>query len=207
VQPYPPRAPGRPRNVVATAGFVWALVGAVLSLVPIIGVIAWVASPVGLVLSVVALGLATRREGAGRGLAIAGTVLGVVGLVLCVVWASVVVAAFDHLTPPSTSTPYTPPPPPADLDRTAPEVTLEVTGSASASVTRTTPDGSRTSTSEALPFRVTLPTPPTAIVSVIASHVGAPDQGPLTCTISQGGRVLMTRTETGPYPVAVCTAW
>ncbi|HWN29619.1 MAG TPA: DUF4190 domain-containing protein [Actinomycetospora sp.] len=89
--PQPPYAP--PSNGMATAGFVVALVGAVLALIPFLGIVAWLISPVGLVLSVVGTNMAARRQGSGRGLAVAGIVLGVVGLLICFLWASAFAAA------------------------------------------------------------------------------------------------------------------
>lgn len=94
--PYPPYQPHygapppyqqQPSNGMATGGFVVALVGVVLSLVPFLGIVAWVISPVGLVLSVVGLTAASRKGGTGRGLAIAGVILGGLGLLICMLWA------------------------------------------------------------------------------------------------------------------------
>lgn len=82
--PVPPPAP---RNGLATGGFVVALIGAVLALIPIIGIVSWVLSPVGLVLSIAGL-VAASRSGVGRGLAIAGVVLGAVGLLICMIWVA-----------------------------------------------------------------------------------------------------------------------
>ncbi|WP_433781915.1 DUF4190 domain-containing protein [Actinomycetospora sp. CA-101289] len=95
--PYPP-----PSNGLATAGFVVALVGAVLALVPFLGIVAWVISPVGLVLSIVGMTAAGRRQGTGRGLAVAGIVLGVVGLLICFLWVSAMAAATSGSTTSST---------------------------------------------------------------------------------------------------------
>ena len=95
----PPPVP-EPRNPLATAGFVVALVGAVLALIPILGIVSWVISPVGLVLSIVGLVQVGSRGGVGRGLATAGLVLGAVGLLVCVIYAAAFASAVG-----STSTP------------------------------------------------------------------------------------------------------
>lgn len=87
--PVPPPAP---RNGLATAGFVVALIGAIFAFIPIIGMVSWVLSPVGLVLSVVGIVMASRH-GVGRGLAIAGAVLGVIGLLICMVWVAAIGSA------------------------------------------------------------------------------------------------------------------
>ncbi|GAA4776861.1 hypothetical protein GCM10023200_06950 [Actinomycetospora chlora] len=84
-QPYLPPPP-RPNGGLATGGFVVALVGAVLALIPILGIVSWVLSPLGLVLSLVGLNRIPR--GQGRGLGTAGAILGAVGLLICMLWAS-----------------------------------------------------------------------------------------------------------------------
>jgi hypothetical protein len=97
-QPYLP--PPRPSGGLATGGFVVALVGAVLALVPILGVVSWVLSPLGLVLSLVGLNRIPRGQ-QGRGLGIAGAILGAVGLLICMLWAS----AFSNAMSSRSSTP------------------------------------------------------------------------------------------------------
>ncbi|GAA4840154.1 hypothetical protein GCM10023201_32500 [Actinomycetospora corticicola] len=87
-----PVPPPEPRNGIATAGFVVALVGAVLALIPIIGIVSWVISPVGLVLSIAGI-VAASKHGVGRGLAIAGAVLGVIGLIICMIWVAAIGSA------------------------------------------------------------------------------------------------------------------
>lgn len=79
--------PQQRSNGLGTAGFVTALVGAVLALVPLVGIVSRVICPVGLVLSVVGFVLASQRGGAGRGLSVTGIVLAVVGLIACSIYA------------------------------------------------------------------------------------------------------------------------
>ncbi|MDT7741930.1 MAG: hypothetical protein QOE59_1008 [Actinomycetota bacterium] len=110
----PPRPAAEQRsNGVATGGFVVALIGAIFSVIPAIGVVAWVLAPLGLVLSIV--GLLRAHQLGSRKLAIAGTVLGAIGLLICFVWAAVFFASLGHttssttsVTRPSYSTPYVP---------------------------------------------------------------------------------------------------
>jgi hypothetical protein len=85
------------RNGLATGGFVVALIGAVIALIPFLGIVSWVISPVGLILSAVGLALALRR-GVGRGLSIAGVVLGIVGIVICSIYAASFAAAVNGTT-------------------------------------------------------------------------------------------------------------
>ena len=81
---YPPPMPPQRSNGLATGGFVVALIGAVLSIVPFLGVVAWVIAPIGLILS--SIGLTRARQQGGRGLALSGVVLGLVALVICSLW-------------------------------------------------------------------------------------------------------------------------
>ncbi|GAA4920518.1 DUF4190 domain-containing protein [Actinomycetospora succinea] len=104
----PPQPPQQQSNGIATGGFVVALVGAVLALVPFLGIVSWVISPVGLVLSIVGLTAASRKGGAGRGLATAGIILGAVGLLICTLWAIGFAGAVSESNS-GTSTSYTAP--------------------------------------------------------------------------------------------------
>jgi hypothetical protein len=92
---YQAYGPHQESNGLATGGFVTALVGAVLALVPILGIVAWVISPVGLILSIVGMSAASRRGGTGKGLATAGIVLGAIGLLICMLWVAGFAAAAD----------------------------------------------------------------------------------------------------------------
>ncbi|MHC1557555.1 hypothetical protein ACR9E3_01280 [Actinomycetospora sp. C-140] len=96
---YDQQSRGQPqqRNGLATGGFVVALIGAVIALIPFLGIVSWVISPVGLILSAVGLALALRR-GVGKGLSIAGVVLGVVGIVICSIYAASFAAAVNGTT-------------------------------------------------------------------------------------------------------------
>jgi hypothetical protein len=106
-QPYGPPSYGQPpyrqpTNGVAVAGFVVAIVGLVISFVPFLGIVSWVICPVGLVLSIVGMTVATKRAGAGRGMAIAGIILSAIGLVICFLWAITFAAATNGSTTGST---------------------------------------------------------------------------------------------------------
>ncbi|MEJ2886141.1 hypothetical protein [Actinomycetospora aeridis] len=97
-QPYfPPTGPLQRSNSMATTGFVVALVGAVLSIIPLLGMVAWIVAPAGLVLSIIGLVRAGRLGG--RGMAVAGVALGGLGLLICTIWVFGLAAA----SPPSSS--------------------------------------------------------------------------------------------------------
>lgn len=101
-QPYYP-PPAQRSNGLATAGFVVALCGAVLAVIPLLGVVAWIVAPVGIVLSIV--GLARSGEVGSRGLSIWGVVLGALGLLICMLWLVGFAAATSSTAGSSYSTP------------------------------------------------------------------------------------------------------
>lgn len=126
--PPPPYPQQQPSHGMATGGFVVALVGAVLSLIPFLGIVSWVISPVGLVLSIVGLTAATRKNGAGRGLAIAGVILGGLGLLVCMLWAIGFAGAVSE-SQTGTSTSYTAPSSSAPSSAAAPTSAAAPAGS------------------------------------------------------------------------------
>lgn len=89
--PSPPAAPtpGQPKNGLGTAGFVLGLIGLIFAFIPLIGVVAWPLTILGLIFG--ALGTARARSGkaTNKGLAITGLVLSVIGLVICIIWTAV----------------------------------------------------------------------------------------------------------------------
>ena len=95
LQPAPPPYGPHPRNGAGTAAFVLGLVGAVFSLIPFIGVIAWFLVIPGLVLALVGLARASAGTANNRGMSIAGLVLSVVGLLVCFAYAATFAAAFS----------------------------------------------------------------------------------------------------------------
>ncbi|GLZ50283.1 hypothetical protein Acsp06_64680 [Actinomycetospora sp. NBRC 106375] len=82
--PYAATVAPQASNGLATGGFVVALCGAVLSIIPFLGIVAWIVAPVGLILSII--GLTRSAQQGGRGLAISGVVLGAAALFICLLW-------------------------------------------------------------------------------------------------------------------------
>ena len=72
------RGPG-----MAAASLIFGVLGLMLVWIPLIGMIAWVLSPLGLVLGLVAL-----SNPNGRGVAIAGVTCSAIGVAACVGWAT-----------------------------------------------------------------------------------------------------------------------
>lgn len=72
-------------NGLATASLVLGILSMICVWIPIIGMIAWILAPLGLILGLVALGKPT-----GRGMAIAGAVCSGLGLLGCLAWLFVI---------------------------------------------------------------------------------------------------------------------
>ena len=70
-----------PANGMAIGSLIFGILSIVTAIIPIIGVIAWVLAPIGLV-----LGFLARKKPGGQGLAIAGIVTSAIGLVICILW-------------------------------------------------------------------------------------------------------------------------
>ena len=75
-------------NGLATASLVLGILSLVTVWIPIIGMIAWILAPLGLVLGLVALG-----KPSGRGMAIAGSICSGIGLIGCFAWVLLLGAA------------------------------------------------------------------------------------------------------------------
>lgn len=74
----------QPKNGIATAGFVLALVTIFLGWIPFFGWIMWV---LGLVFSAIGLSKAKKANGKGKGLAIAGLVISLIGVAILIIMA------------------------------------------------------------------------------------------------------------------------
>lgn len=83
--PTPPVLP-RNRNGLGTAGFVLGLLAALFSLLPLIGVIAWPMSILGLIFGIIGISQVRQGRADNKGMAITGTVLSAIGLVICIAW-------------------------------------------------------------------------------------------------------------------------
>lgn len=87
--PSPPMpVPNQSRNGLGTAGFVLGLVGLIFAFIPIIGIIAWPLTILGLVFGIVGTLRANRGQASNKGLAITAVVLSAIGLVICVLWTA-----------------------------------------------------------------------------------------------------------------------
>ncbi len=74
--PRPPQS-----NGLAVASLVLGILSILFAWIPIIGLIAWILAPLGLVFGLVALG-----KPVGKGMAIAGSICSGIGLLICLLW-------------------------------------------------------------------------------------------------------------------------
>lgn len=90
---YQPYDRTTPKNGLGVAGMVLGIIGLVFSFIPVVGLIAWPLSIVGVVLSGVGVNYVRTGRADNKGVAIAGLVTSVIALVMCVLWVTVFVAA------------------------------------------------------------------------------------------------------------------
>ncbi|MCR6483673.1 DUF4190 domain-containing protein [Amycolatopsis sp. OK19-0408] len=81
------------KNGLGTAGFVLGLVGLIFAFIPIIGVVAWPLTILGLIFGIIGTLRAGRGQANNKGMAITGTVLSAIGLVICFIWTVALGAA------------------------------------------------------------------------------------------------------------------
>lgn len=122
----PPTQQPRPQNGLGTAAFVLGLLAALFSWIPIVGVIGWPLSILGLVFGIVGITKVNRKLATNKGLAISGTALAAVGLVLCILWTvafgaasgagGTTSSALDGAAPAAPAAPGAPAAPAADPD-------------------------------------------------------------------------------------------
>jgi len=87
--PVPPMsAPVQPKNGLGTAGFVLGLVGLLFAFIPLIGVVAWPLTILGLIFGIIGTLRANRGQASNKGLAVTAVVLSAIGLVICVIWTA-----------------------------------------------------------------------------------------------------------------------
>ncbi|HWD04834.1 MAG TPA: DUF4190 domain-containing protein [Amycolatopsis sp.] len=81
-------APTQPKNGFGTTGFVLGLVGLIFAFIPLIGVVAWPLTILGLIFGIIGLVRANRGQANNKGMAVTAIVLSVIGLVICIVWTA-----------------------------------------------------------------------------------------------------------------------
>ncbi|AXB48229.1 hypothetical protein A4R43_02630 [Amycolatopsis albispora] len=116
--PTPPpvmQAPSQPRNGLGTAGFVLGLVGLIFAFIPLIGIVAWPLTILGLIFGVIGLQRANRGQSTNKGMAIAAIALSAIGLVICIIWT----AAFGKAVNDTANSLPTPAAPPVVADTAA----------------------------------------------------------------------------------------
>ena len=108
--PYPQShhiaTPPPMNNGLGTAALVLGILGAIFSVVPISGVIAWPMVILGLVFGIVGFVRAKNGKANNQGVALSGAILSGIGLILCIAWTAVFAEAASN---PSTVAPVTAP--------------------------------------------------------------------------------------------------
>lgn len=84
--------PKPPRNGLGTTALVLGILAVLFAMIPIIGMIAWPLSILGLIFGIIGVVRLRSGKADNKGVAISGTVLSAIGLILCIVW----VAAFSN---------------------------------------------------------------------------------------------------------------
>lgn len=105
--PAPAPAPA-PKNGLGTAALVLGILGALFSLIPFIGIIAWPLVILGLIFGIIGFFRSRSGKATNGGVAIAGAILSLIGLVICVMYASAFTSAISNLPAPPASVPSTP---------------------------------------------------------------------------------------------------
>lgn len=94
-----------PKNGIGLTAMILGIVGFVLSLIPLIGVVAWPLVILGLIFGMIGIVRAYRKIATNMGMAIAGTALSAVGLVVCIIYAASFGSYMSNTPPPSGSVP------------------------------------------------------------------------------------------------------
>ncbi|GAA3355918.1 DUF4190 domain-containing protein [Saccharopolyspora gregorii] len=89
--------PTTPKNGLGTAGFVLGLLALLFSFIPIIGLVAWPLSILGLVFGVIGIIRARNGLANNQGMAITGTVLAAIGLLVCFAWVGLFGSAANEV--------------------------------------------------------------------------------------------------------------
>lgn len=84
----PPPVPVAPKNGIGLTAMILGIVGFVLSLIPLVGVVAWPLVILGLIFGVIGVERAYRKVATNKGAATAGLVLSALGLVVCILYAA-----------------------------------------------------------------------------------------------------------------------
>ncbi|MGW3960466.1 DUF4190 domain-containing protein [Amycolatopsis sp. NPDC005003] len=87
--------PNQYKNGLGTAGFVLGLVGLLFAFIPLIGIVAWPLTILGLIFGIVGTLRANRGQASNKGMAITAVVLSAIGLVICVLWTAAFGKAVD----------------------------------------------------------------------------------------------------------------
>ncbi len=77
-------------NGLATGAMITGIIGLILSIIPAIGIISWVLSPLAVI-----LGFVARRKPGGKKAAMTGIITGIIGTLICIAWVTIFASAFS----------------------------------------------------------------------------------------------------------------
>ena len=77
-------------NGMATAAMVIGIIGLVVSIIPVLGMIAWLLCPLAII-----LGFIARGKPVGKGAAMTGIITGGIGLLISIAWVTLFATAFS----------------------------------------------------------------------------------------------------------------
>jgi len=93
--------PKPPRNGLGTAALVLGILAVLFAMIPIVGMVAWPLSILGLIFGIIGVVRTRSGKADNKGVAISGTVLSAIGLILCIVWVAAFSNAVATTTPPA----------------------------------------------------------------------------------------------------------
>lgn len=95
-QQHPMPVAPKPSNGLGLTGFILGLVGLLISLIPLVGVIAWPMVILGIIFSAIGLVKVKKGTATNKGMAITGLIVSVLGLAACIVWAVITAQAIGE---------------------------------------------------------------------------------------------------------------
>jgi hypothetical protein len=191
----PQPAPVQPRNGLGTAGFVLGLIGLLFAPIPIVGIIAWPLTILGLIFSLVGYSRARSGRASNKGLSLTGFILSIIGLVICILWAVVFSKAASDVSKQANKTVT---------------ISYDAGGDAKgALVTYSTFSGGGTSQGQeqvTLPWHKDVQATGLGHAGVLSVTAGI-DGGAVSCKVTVDGKIAKSATASGPGSSATCSGF
>ncbi|QUH00064.1 hypothetical protein HUO13_03875 [Saccharopolyspora erythraea] len=205
-------SPAAPRNGFGTTALILGICAAATGWIPLIGIVAWPLSILGLIFGVLGIVRASKGQATNKGQAVTGTVLAVLGLVFCIIYVAAIangaMSYSQQVNKPNGNQPIMPGEPPASqATEPTPQapaiVRYEVTAKSALNVTFGESASTSQDTNPTLPWAREVPAAGgVAFYSLVAQNGNSNE--PISCRITVGGEVLAENQSTGPYAVVNC---